>query len=124
MLEVPSNQNNGVSLEYIGIYLLKEDSFVKLLDHSSPSFTIHDSQVKKDLIAVKDGIRDDEYEVRTYNGSQDWPAYIFQHSDVFFYLLLSLEPGRGTANLKKLQSLFADLKKDLTGYARGDLETL
>ena len=53
----------------------------------------------------------------------DLTVYVFQSENVYFYMLLSLDP-QYSINVQKLNSLYKDLKKDLTGFARGDLDSL
>ena len=120
----------GVTLDYLSIYLYRENGgqLIKLAD-SLPflksTITVSDAKVRKDIEAnLLEKLEDDEHDTRLFHESRiDITVYVFEKQNVYFYMLLNLD-SQFSINASKVKSLYKDLKKDLTAYARGDLGTL
>ena len=120
----------GVTLDYLSIYLYRENGgqLIKLADtlpFLKSTITVSDAKVRKDIEAnLLEKLEDEEHGTRLFHESRiDITVYVFEKQNVYFYMLLSLD-SQFSINVSKVKSLYKDLKKDLTAYARGDLATL
>ena len=101
-------QSTGVTLEYVAVHLYLEDPciFVKLVDSlpfSVPEdLLITDSKIKKELDSLKDRLEEDEHEIKSFDKRKDMTAYIFQNNNVFYYILIRVQPDTGSVNVNRV----------------------
>ncbi|TNV79462.1 hypothetical protein FGO68_gene6530 [Halteria grandinella] len=121
-----------VKLEYIGVFLDSqiEGKLLCLIDsldiYASEYITITDQKVKKDIQPKLGNFEDDGFQAsQAWGGKQELHSYISHCKDAYFYFIISVqESAQQQINKGKVQSMYQEIKKEITGYARGDIGTL